>query len=60
MTVKDPEAIDIKASLKEKFRSLTQAAQPKPGPGSYATPTQFVPAQKAFRHQYFGSTSARF
>lgn len=44
MVVKDPESIDIKASLKEKFRSLTQAHQPKPGPGSYATPTQFLAA----------------
>jgi len=57
---KDPDAIDIKASLKEKFRSLTQARQPKPGPGAYPPPTQFVPTTKPFRHQYFGSTSARF
>lgn len=58
--MKDPEAIDTKANLKQLYSNLTQAKQPRPGPGSYSIPATIRPQSKPQKHQFFGSTTARF
>lgn len=56
----DPNLIDTKANLKDKFSSLTQSRQPRPGPGSYSLPDTFRTIPKPIPQQCFGSNNARF
>lgn len=60
MQIKDPEMIDTKANLKEQFSKLTMGRQPRPGPDSYNLPGSIQLKYKPVKHQFFGSTNARF
>ena len=60
MEQSDPRALAIRPDVREKYRSNTQAMQPKPGPGQYLATDTIVPKSKPLKHQFFGSSSIRF